>query len=247
MLVTQNDIISQLKREILPLEGYKPVGKNDDRIDLGPINESFPNKTFPIGSVHEFLFNNDEAASSTIGFVSGILKHILKIDNGIAIWISASRKIFPPSFLCFGIKPENVIFIDLPSEKDVFTATLDCLKCEGVSAVISEAAQLDFTQTRKLQLAVEASRVTGFILKNTKKTQGHSACVARWVIAPVPGNIIQDLPGVGQIQWNVQLKKIRNGKPGQWTLGWFDTEFNFAQTENHTSFMHEEMQRKKAG
>ena len=89
--------------------------------------------------------------------------------GGACIWISAARKIFPPGLKAFGIEPDRVIFVDLKREKDVLWATEEVLKCEGLAAVASEIRELSFTVSRRLQLAVEKSRVTGFILRDNPR------------------------------------------------------------------------------
>ena len=236
------DIISRLQKEILPLQGFKPKGKNQININLGDINLAFPNKTFPLGAIHEFICPQNEDTSATTGFISGIISHLLK-NEGVALWVSAARKIFPPSLLQFGIDPARIIFIDVNNEKDVFWTTRECLKCYGVCAVIGEIKNLDFTQSRKLQLAVEDSRVTGFILRTTSKIESASSCMTRWRISSLPSNEFENLPGVGSMQWNIILEKVRNGRPGKWTIGWIDNDFLLPSQDHHHA-IHENEHRK---
>ncbi len=50
------DIIAGLQSEILRMQGFtKPSGNGKSPIGLGPINDAFPNRTFPLGAVHEFI------------------------------------------------------------------------------------------------------------------------------------------------------------------------------------------------
>jgi protein ImuA len=72
-------------------------------------------------------------------------------------------------------------------------------------------------------LAVEQSRVTGFIVRRNPKNLV-TACVSRWRITSLP-TASTDLPGVGFPRWNVELLKVRNGKPGAWQLEWVDGRF----------------------
>jgi protein ImuA len=94
------------------------------------------------------------------------------------------------------------------------------LKCEGLAAVVGELSQLDFTVSRRLQLAVEQSRVTGFILRVNPRQLTTTACVTRWQITSLPSVLPGEIPGVGFPRWNVQLLKVRNGKPGNWKIEW---------------------------
>ena len=38
---------------------------------LGPIKDAFPNASFPVGAVHEFLCAAPEDAAATAGFITG--------------------------------------------------------------------------------------------------------------------------------------------------------------------------------
>jgi protein ImuA len=214
------DTIAQLKREILPMPGYRPLA-NGTALDLGigPIAKAFPNHTFPVGAVHEFICPNREDVSATIGFIAGVLKTLMQKD-GAAIWITSSRNIYPPALKLFGINPANIIFIDLQKEKDVLWTMEEALKCEGLAAVIAETKELGFMASRRLQLAVEKSRVTGFIVRCYPKYLTTTACVTRWKITSVPGELPGDIPGVGFPRWNIELLKVRNGKPGAWEIEW---------------------------
>lgn len=98
----------------------------------------------------------------------------------------------------------------------------ETLKCNGLSAVVGEITNLNFTTSRRFQLAVEQSGVTGFILHDTKKQAMINACVSRWQISSLPSELSNDLPGVGFPRWKVELLKVRNGEPGSWTIEWKD-------------------------
>src|SRR4030095_16739475 len=171
------DIIAQLKREILPLQGFKSIkpGNNDD-FGLGPIRHAFPNSCFPIGAIHEFYCEAKENTAAASGFISGILSRMMN-ESGISIWVRTIKTIFPPALRHFGIDPEKIIFIDLNTEKDVLWVTEEALKFDGLSAVIAEIRELDFKVSRRLQLAVEQSRVTGFIIRFSPKSINTTACL----------------------------------------------------------------------
>ena len=97
----------------------------------------------------------------------------------------------------------------------------EALKCKGLSAVIGEMPELSFTTSRRLQLAVEQSQVTGFILRNNPKNINTTACVTRWKISSLPSQLAGGMPGVGFPRWNVALLKVRNGYPANWDIELF--------------------------
>ena len=133
--------------------------------------------------------------------------------------------LFPPAFKSFGIDPDRIIFIQLQKEKDLLWAMEEALKCNGLSAVVCELQELSFTSSRRFQLAVEQSAVTGFILRINPRKLVPTACVSRWRISSVASEVTE-VPGVGFPKWNVELLKIRNGKPGAWQVEWAAGKFH---------------------
>ncbi|MES2330530.1 MAG: Error-prone repair protein ImuA [Bacteroidota bacterium] len=222
---TKADIIARLQKDIL-LQYAKPAkGGNTIDIELGELNYAFPNQRFPLAAVHEFCSSGAEEATATTGFVSGILSMLMQ-TGGATLWIGPSRTLFPPALKSFGIDPDKIIFIDLVKEKDILWAMEEALKCSGLAAVIGEMRELDFTASRRLQLAVEQSRVTGFILRQDPRKISTTACVTRWKISCAFSELMNDMPGIGFPRWNVSLLKVRNGKPGAWQIEWSDGKFN---------------------
>jgi protein ImuA len=212
-------IIDQLQKKIFSLQGFKHTvnGKAID-IDLGPMKKAFPGASFPLGAIHEFITgeNEDEAASSA--FITAILAALMK-QGKASLWISSGKKIFPSGLKCFGIDPAKIIFVDLQKPKDILWTMEEALKCNGLAAVIGEMEELSFAVSRRLQLAVEQSQVTGFILRHSLQ-MNTTACVTRWKITSLPSIPVAGLPGIGFPCWNVELLKIRNGRPGKWEIEW---------------------------
>ena len=226
MITAKTDIITRLKMEILPLEGLK-ISMAGEALDagLGPINQAFPQRSFPLGSIHEFISSGPESAAATGGFISALVSPLMK-KGGAGIWIGSSGKIFPPALQQFGIEPARIIFIELKKEKDLLWAVEEALKCHGLAAVVAEIPSLSFTNSRRFQLAVEQSQVTGFIHRSNTQILNTNAAVSRWRINPLPTETYDALPGLGYPRWNVELLKIRNGKPGVWQMEWSDHRFN---------------------
>lgn len=215
---TKADIIAQLQKDILPLQGFKSILKNSalDTL-LGPLANAFPNKSFPLGGMHEFIADGAEGTAVTTAFISVLLQSLIN-KKGVCIWIGSAGSIFPPAFKSFGVAAGQIIFIDLYKEKEILWAMEEALKCKGLSAVIAQLPELGFTASRRLQLAVEESRVTGFIIRQHPKNIQTTACLTRWKIkslASVPDN---GMPGVGFPRWQVELLKVRHGQPGKWQI-----------------------------
>lgn len=220
MSTTRSEILAKLQKDILTLQGFRPLRGVSPVSPLPqPVNEAFPNREFPFGAIHEFFCHTMEDAAATQGFI-GAIAAALPQKKGTIIWISASGNLFPPAMASFGIAAENIIFIRLQKNKEMLWAMEEALKCRAVTTVAAEINDLDFTASRRLQLAVEQSRVTGFIMRTTPRKKSITACTAQWKITHLPGIPEEELPGMGHPCWNVELLKIRNGKPGTWQLAW---------------------------
>lgn len=214
-----------------------------DKIDLGlgSISSSFPNGSFPVGAVHEFLYVDNEGNASASGFLTGMLSSLMG-DKGTALWISSNRTIFPPALRHFGVQPDRIVFVDLAREKDILWVMDEALKCGALSAVIGELKNISFTESRRLQLAVERSQVTGFILRRNTSNLNTTACVSRWRISPIESELTDGLPGVGFPRWKVELLRMRNGRAGWWTIKWMKQRFVIEGQPQSTP-----LERKKAG
>jgi protein ImuA len=221
----KNEILARLQKEILPLQGFRPPNAGSDpKTGLGAIEDAFPNGRFPTGAIHEFISAVPEQHAAAGGFIAGILAALMQ-NTRVCIWISTSRTLFPPALKLFGVEPDRMIFIDLQKERDVLWAMEEALKCDGLAAVIGETREIGFTASRRLQLAVEKSRVTGFVLRAGSGNLNTIACIARWKITPLPTELEDGLPGIGFPRWQVELLKIRNGHPGVWRIEWSEGRF----------------------
>lgn len=213
--------LRQLRHEVMALEGSLP-GKGirgNQSIRLGPMEAAFPNRTFPLSVNHEFISTTASEAASTQGFISAILGMLLN-KGGYCLWIGRRRQVFPTALSAFGITPHRVIFVDVKTEKEVLWTLEQALKCSALLAVVGEVRELDFAQSQRLQLAVEHSRVTGFVHRHQPRSLHALACNTRWKVAPIPSQSEEGMPGLGFPTWNVELLKVRNGKPGAWEMEW---------------------------
>lgn len=223
----RTDIIARLRREILPLQGYK-ASMHGHSFSLGPIDEAFPQNSFPLGAIHEFMIPHPDDMAATWGFVTGIIAGLSK-KEGVTVWISSCRQLFPPALALFGLDPGRIIFIDLKREQDCFRAAEEALKCEGLTAVVCEMKEFSFTASRRFQLAVEQSGVTGFVLRRSPRYITTTASIARWKITSLHSEPDNDMPGIGYARWNVELLKVRNGKPGNWKIEFAAQQFRYME------------------
>jgi protein ImuA len=217
-------IIQDLQAEILRRQGFRPANSSCHNAGLGLVESAFPNGAFPLGAIHEFISEGPTNTASTNGFIAGILSTVMG-DYGTTLWISRKRSIFPVALRAFGIAPDRFLFAVAKGEKEILWTMNEALKCNALSAVIGEVNDFNFMASRKLQLAVEESKVTGFVLRNQVRTLNPTAAVSRWRITSMPTQPRDGVPGVGFSRWQVELLKVRNGQTGVWQIEWLDGKF----------------------
>jgi len=238
----QQDIVQKLRQRILAMQGIGKTNNGHCNMGLGLIEAAFPDGVFPTGAVHEFVSMEPEAAAATSGFLSCLLTNLMR-KKGFCLWISSRRLIFPPALKLFGVDPEQVIFIDLKTDKDVLWAVEEALRCSALIAVVGEVKELSFANSQRLQLAIEQSKVTGFIHRIYSRTENNTTCAVRWKISPISGITETDMPGVGFPKWNVELTKVRSGRTGIWELGWTPSGFqHFSKPSSDTDIQSEKSQ-----
>jgi len=224
--ISKIEVIEQLQKEIRSLQGYSRSSTGLAlNTGIKSLEAAFPEKTFPTGVIHELISYSREEKAATTGFMGGLLGQMMQ-QSGACLWISTQRTIFPPALKIFGIDPARIIFIDLSWQKEALWAIEEALKCKSLAGVVGELQELSFTESRRLQLAVEKSNVTGFIHRHKPRAENTTASVTRWKIKPLSSETTEGLPGLGFPRWEVQLAKVRNGVPGTWHIEWVDNAFH---------------------
>ncbi|RQO31957.1 Error-prone repair protein ImuA [Taibaiella sp. KBW10] len=224
----KKEVMDRLRKEILAAEGLqRPTYEPRLHLGLQALEMAFPDQTFPTGCIHEFISPDTERAAATTGFIAALLSHIA-VQKGPCVWVSRQHRIFAPALLSFGLQPDQVIFINPDKDKDLLWTTEQALKCSSLTAVIADVQELDLTASRRLQLAVEQSRVTGFLHRHNPRTMGHTACVARWQVQSLCSEATA-VPGLGFPRWQVNLLKVRNGRPGSWIVDWTADQFRITE------------------
>lgn len=224
--LSKYEIVQKLQKEVLALQGFKRTHVHQKKnLGFDRLLEAFPEQTFPTSAVHEFISNNPENAAATNGFIAGLVGKLIP-SYGVIVWVSMQQLTYPVALKLFSLHPDRIIFINLHHPKQVLWTIEEALKCASVAAVVGELSELSFKQSRRLQLAVEASCVTGFIHRYLPKSENTTACVTRWKIKPLASITEQGLPGLGFPKWEVQLLKVRNGKPATWVIEWVSGGFH---------------------
>ncbi len=221
----KKEVLNQLKKEIYRMSGLHAGLRKTDMIPgFERLQPHFPNASFPLAAVHEFICPCREDVAATTGFVSALSSKLFK-KTDVLVWICNERRIYPPALARFNVCPGNIVFIYPNSQKETLWVTEQALQCAGVAAVFAELNGINFLQSRRFQLAVEESHTTGFLLNTQQQKPETNACVSRWSIRSVASKAVDDLPGLGFPAWEIELQKMRNGKQGTWQLAWAANHF----------------------
>jgi protein ImuA len=222
--VEKLEIARQLQAKINAMQGLGKLSSEPATAGLAPFAAAFPGNVFPTGAIHEFISYEPANAASTSGFITAVTGKLMKTGS-LCLWVSNNRKVFSTGLKHFGLEPDRMVFINAARTKDALWIIEEALKCEALTAVIGEVKELSFTDSRRLQLAVEHSGVTGFIHRFCPRAENAVACTTRWKISALPSLTDDNLPGVGNSSWDVQLLKVRNGRPHAWQVSWTDKSF----------------------
>jgi protein ImuA len=206
------EIIATLKKDLQSIQGLRQVNSNMLDEALWFFKDAFPAGKIPLACVHEFQAFNAEDMAASRGFISAVLSNLV-LENNIAVWISHQQDHFPSALSKFSLSPDRFLFVRHSNEKELLWVAEEFLKYNQLTALVAEFKKLDFTASRRFQLAVEKSKVTAFILRTDAGKITNHSCVSRWQVKSIPSLTNNDLPGIGYPAWEVALLKMRNGKP----------------------------------
>lgn len=220
---SNTQLIAQLRQEVLDMEGRKPLRMEEaPPLGLGPIEQAFKGLRFPQGTLHEFSYERPDQGASTFGFIAGILGRLTQ-QGGYSLWVTENQTLFPLGLARFGLAADRVFFLRVPDPRQAAWAIEEALKCPALVAVVGAHHRLSFAASRRLQLAIEQTGVTGFVYRQQAK-EGALACGCRWRIQSLP-SFSYGAPGLGFPRWQVELTKARTGTPRRWDLEWAEHGF----------------------
>lgn len=218
---SKQDLLQALRQEVMNLEG-RPIPESQEAVifrQLSFLRHHFPNQWVPTGVIHEFRYQQPHHAAASFAFMLVMVADLLE-PGKYCIWVAKEDAVFPQGILAYGIRPERIIFVKAGSDHEVLWVLEEALRCGCLSAVVGEVAQYTFRQSRRLQLAVERSRVTCFMQVSERNQQQPTTSAARWQVSALPSHREEGLPGVGYSKWQVQLLHVKNGTPGRWVVAW---------------------------
>lgn len=186
---------------------------------------------FPFGLAVKGVHEIAEARYGDAGAAAGFALSALKAARpGIWLWIRERTltadlgRVTGLGAASYGLDPARFVFVETGSGQDALMAAEEGMRSGAVSTVIAEVRTADFTATRRLILASEASGTPALLLLPHTR-EGATAAHARWRISPAPSapNLF-DVRAPGSPRWTARLERCRTA-PGQ-AGRQFDLEFD---------------------
>jgi protein ImuA len=189
-----------------------------------------------LGRVHEVIgeARSEVRDAASFGFVAALLSRLMKNDGDV-LWCPRGSNphggmLSPRGLVALGLNPRRIIVAEARDDIDRLWAMEEGLGCSGLVAVVAELGPVrpgreskDSVNCRRLQLAAEASGVTGVLLRpdagvaissiGTPETRWR-VTAAPWAQAETDG--VQDW----RPRWHAELLRARNGRPGRVDLIW---------------------------
>ena len=145
--------------------------------------------------------------------------------GGRVLWCPSRHGLYGPGLAAFGLGPGQLILVHGRDDQQRLWAMEEGLKCTGLAMVVGEVKRLGLGQSRRLQLAAEASGVTALLLHAGDDDGGDaglgiSAGLTRWRISSAPSAPIIGYAGIGAPRCRAELLRCKGGRPGEWLLQW---------------------------
>jgi protein ImuA len=261
----RGDAIAALRRRVAAIKAVKAIEGAPARSwrDAAPltlgvpeIDRVLPGGGLARGGLHEVLGGHVQGdghpertgiAGAALAFTAVLAARRAALANhtaghpkaaggGQVLWCPSRRGLYGPGLAAFGLGAGQLILVHGRDDQQRLWAMEEGLKCPGLAMVVGEVGRLDLGQSRRLQLAAEASGITALLLprklgqgsdgSNSSNGLGVSAALTRWRITAQPSAPTQGYAGIGAPRFRAELLRCKGGRPGEWLLQWNGNSFD---------------------
>ncbi len=239
--------LNRLRGRIAALEGPAREGNGgaggDGVISFGlaAVDTHLPAGGLAGGCVHEIAdgsaSSSKNGSGSATAFAAALAGRAQRLQRPPVVWIAPRidqrESLYGPGLAAFGLDPAALIVVRAPAHgrngaAPALWAMEEALRTPAVGAVCAEIDAVDLTASRRLQLAAEAGGTFGLLLRGEINRADNGtvppiASVTRWRITAAPSGpagpvSLPSLPGAPR--WQVELLRVRGGRPHHWLLEW---------------------------
>lgn len=226
--------LEALRSQIQAIEGLPRSTEAVLPLGLEAIDEVLPWGGLPLACLHHVVGGDEtlggQGFASPASTFTSTLAARLK-DRGKVLWClpryKAADSLYGTALATLGLDEDTLILARTKDETEALWAMEEALGCADVAVVIGSLSQpVTLTAERRLQLAAERGRTTGFLLQPGPGTASASAAVTRWRVRAQP-SAPPPWQGLGRSCWALTLDRCRQGNTHSWTVEWCDETRNF--------------------
>ena len=219
--------LAALRRAVARLESGSPdAAPAHLSLGLPEIHRHLPGPGLSLGALHEVLAASHGDRPAAFGFVAALAARTLGARRGAAVLVATRRsladfgQVHGAGLRALGVDPGRLLLVETRNDTDALWAMEEALKPDAAPAVVAGAIEgrLDLTMSRRLNLAAATSG-TPLLLLRSPAAAGTSAAATRWRVAAAPAGRDRFGAFAGAC-WSVALERCRNGRGGQWLIGW---------------------------
>jgi protein ImuA len=216
------------------------------RCGLDPLDQALPDGGLPIGAVTEILCGAPGLGATSLALRTA---HRAATDGRTVVVVDPGGDFYPPATIPCGMDLDRLVVIRPRRAPDALWALDQSLRCPAIAAVVAWLDHLRPEQSRRLQLAAEAGKGLGLILKPAAGREKSFAAV-RVLIEPVTEEAAENqfptksipstaceasdgIPGDGDGSGSsvrlcrITVLKVREGIPGEPFIVGLDDEAGF--------------------
>lgn len=201
------ETLRDLRARVARLEGFAPPHlARVCATGWAAVDAALPGGGLLQGALHE-IHAPDPADGAAMGFALRLLGRFLAAAPGqAALWASCRDDLFAPGLHAAGLDPGRLLLVSCRSAEELLPVFEDAMTSKALSVVLGDIGALDFSLSRRLQLAAAATGTGLILLRPARYAADASAAVTRWQAAVRPGG------------WSLALFRCRGGRPAAWRM-----------------------------
>lgn len=205
--------LQQLRSQLSRMGGQgRRAGLSVLPVGIPEIDSRLPGCGLAHGGIHDLTGD----LPAITGFLAALLGRQKTIRH--LLWVTPQADLFALGLSQFGLDHRRLILACTQRNDDRLWAVEEALRESSIGAAIAEVDDADLTETKRLQLAAEASGSIGFLVRRKRQT---SAALTRWLIEP-------STSADCSTTWRVTLERCRGAEAGgSWTLRWDHAALSF--------------------
>jgi len=229
--------LKSLRQQVRAIEGFRCSPDSILSLGVAEIDQALPWGGLPLFCLHHVVGGNDHRGCSGFAppattFTAGLavrLKEHSK-ETSTVVWClpryQTADMIYGPALAMLGLDESALIIARAKNQTEALWVMEEALGCADVTTAISAlTAPISMAAERRLQLAAERGRTTGFLLQSDLTVAASSVAVTRWTVSAL-SSAATVWSGLGRPRWSLSLDRCRQGNSHSWIVEWCDETRN---------------------